>query len=461
MRGSRLSAGIVASVAITLLLSSVAHAAALKKLYTANISPANPPVTAGQSEVFNMTITNQATSQQLGSCNVTLPSTVTGISATNPSTGTATVVGQVIQLRNLSIPPMGLPNNSRSFTFTATSPAAGSYAATIDCRQANNYSPDQPSNKFTLDAANSNLAWTAVSPIPNADLQVVTSSVMPSGSIDGGNTQQYILRVTNNGPAGSGATVTFTDSVSSLGSITYINGGTDWTTCGGSGQTANCTRNALEVGQSATVEVRVLVSSVSSPGQLTNTASVSQSAQSNDPTPANNSSVTTTTVNPGSSSGSGYIDNVTGGSVMTEPFATPLNRFVALVTFPGLEGATAGGYVYSMNQTTETCPLLPCNFALYIDPIGVAYDNPATEGVRLKIKCDVSVCPGSSTAIQIFVRDESGNQKVMFNCFIAGIVDPNPCVDSVERLTGGQDQGDLAVSMLFLAGDPKVAGIQF
>jgi hypothetical protein len=200
---------------------------------------------------------------------------------------------------------------------------------------------------------------------------------------------------------------------------------------------------------------------VSSQTTLTNTATVSQSAQANDPVSANNTTAKTTIVKPGGSNGSGFISNVTGGTVMTEPFATPLNRFVGSVTFPGQEGATGGGFVYSMHQDTDTCALLPCNFAMFIDDILSAYDNPATEGVRVVLKCDATVCPGFSTNIQMFVRDETGNQKFVFGCVIAGIVDPSPCVENVTRLSGpGPNMGDLQVTMLFLAGDPKIAGVQ-
>jgi uncharacterized repeat protein (TIGR01451 family) len=447
--------GILGSLIVTLLFASVAYAGPIKKLYTVNISAAAAPVTAGQAETFNVTITNKAT-QQLGSCNLTLPASLTGVSATNPSTGTATVVGNVIQLRGLATPPLG----SRTFTFTATAPTPGTYTSGVDCRQANNYSPDQPSNKFTLDVANSTLSFTAVSPLPSADLQIVTASATPDPEVFGGNTVQYILVVTNNGPAASGSTVTVNDSVSGAGTISYIAG--DGWTCSGSGTSGACTGGQLASGDSRSIEVRVLADVVSSQTTLTNTASVSQSAQAHDPVSGNNSTSKTTTVRPGGSNGSGFISNVSGGTVMTEPDATPFNRFVASVTFPGQQGATGGGFLYSLHQDTDTCAGLPCNFAMFIDEIPLVFDDPATEGVRVVLTCDATVCPGLGTGIQMFVRDETGNQKLVFGCFIAGFVDPAPCVEDVVRLSGpGPDMGDLQVTMLFLAGDPKIAGIQF
>lgn len=446
--------GILGSLVLTLLFASTAYAGPVKKLYTLNISAAAAPVTAGQAETFNVTITNKTATQQLGSCNLTLPASLTGVSVTNPSTGTATVVGNVIQLRSLATTPLG----TRTFTFTATAPAPGTYTSGIDCRQANNYSPSTPSNAFTLDAANSTLSFTAVSPLPAADLQIVTASATPDPEMFGGNTVQYILVVTNNGPAASGTTVTVNDSVTGAGTISYIAG--DGWTCSGSGASRTCTGGQLASGASRSLEVRALANSVSSQTSLTNAATVSQSAQAHDPVSGNNGTSKTTTVNPGGTNGSGFVSNVTGGTVITELFATPFNRFVGSVTFPGQQGATGGGFLYTMHKDTDTCALLPCNFAMFIDEIPAAYDDPASEGVRVVLKCDATVCPGTSTGIQMFVRDETGTQKAVFNCFIAGFVDPSPCVEKVIRLSGGANQGDLEITMLFLAGDPKIAGIQ-
>ncbi len=465
MRGSRLSLGVVASLAITLTLASVAYGGPIKKLYRVNITDANPPVTVGQPETQNVVISNMAATQQLGSCNLTLPSAPTSpasldmISWTQPGGGgTANLVAGVLQLRNLSTPPMG----SKSLTITSTAPLPGTYKFTVDCRQANNYATPTPSNLFTLDTTNSDLEFNAANPVPQADLQAATQSRTPDGTVAGGNTVSHILVVSNNGPAASGTTVTFTDSVSGSGSITYIAGPTGWT-CSGSGASASCsnttTGGALANGASATFEVRVLAPVVSSNASFTNTASVSQSGDANDPTPGNNSSVTSTTVTPGSDSGTGFISNVDGGSVMTEPFATPFNRAVALLTFPGQEGAISGGFLYTIDETTDTCGLLPCTFAFRVDDIPAAFDTAATETVHGIFKCDATVCTGNGTAVTMYYRDETGSQKLLLPCNFLGIADPNPCTDGAARLVGGQDQGDLQVKVNFLAGDPKVAGL--
>ncbi|MGH2728856.1 MAG: hypothetical protein ACRDKS_17930 [Actinomycetota bacterium] len=460
MRGSRLSLGVVASLAITLTLASVAYGGPIKKLYTVNISAVSPPVTVGQAETFNVVVVNKTATQQLGSCNLTLPSAPTspgslsGLSVTQPAVGTATPNGNVIELRNLDTPAMG----SRTFTFTGTAPLAGVYKSTVECRQANNYSSPTPSNLFTLDTANSNLNFTAANPVPQADLSVVTQSRTPSGTIAGGNTVTHILVVTNNGPAASGNTVTFSDAVTGSGSISYIAGPSGWT-CGGSSCSSTAAGGALANGASATFEVRVQVPTVSSNSSFTNTASVSQSGESADPNSGNNSSATTTTVTPGSSNGSGFVSNVSGGTVITEPFATFQNQAVLSMIFPGQDGATSGGFLYTIEKTTDTCGLFPCTFAFRIDDIPAVFDNPATESVHGRFKCDVTVCTGTGTTVTMYYRDETGQQKLVLPCNFLGIADPNPCTDGAERLIGGQDQGDLLVRMNFLVGDPKVAGL--
>lgn len=453
MKRTSLTAAVVAALAMCLTIASVAYGAPIKKLYQVNITPAFAPVTAGQDETFNLAIKNKSVTQTLGSCNVTLPPAVTLVSATDPSPapGNTTVAGNVIQIRNLSAAPMA----TKSLTFTASS-SQGTHTATVECRQANNYAPSTTSNAFTLDAASSTLSWTAFAPVPDADLSIATTEETPDPVI-GGNTVKYILTVTNNGPNPSGATVAVTDTVSGAGNMTSITGA-GWT-CSTSGNTRTCTHGQLTIGGTATLDVRVLANVVSSPSSMTNSATVSQSNDKNDNVPGNNGTAATTTINVGNNSGSGYIDNVTGGVVMSEPYATSANKSVILVAVPGQEGATAGGYIYNVAKTEETCGLLPCNFAWFIDDILPAYDNPATEGVRVTFKCDVTVCPGFGTAVTMLVRDETGNQKVALGCSFVGFVDPNPCVESSQRLTGGEDQGDLRVTMLFLAGDPKVAGL--
>src|SRR5438309_4521515 len=277
-----------------IVLGTVAASAALsvKKQYKADVSPHS--VSTGATVTFTATITNEAASQSLGSCNLTAPSGFTLQTTSQPSPqGSATVAGNILQLRNLS----AMVNAVRTVSFVAKAPATpGTYTWAIDCRQANNYNPDQPSNQFSLDAAASNLKTTVSTPLPSADL-AVTSNVDSPDPVVGANTVEYSVVVHNNGPATSGA-VTLTDSLPAGGSITSVDGGANWT-CSGSGTSQTCTHAALASGADAeTVLVRVLAPNADT--TITNRAATSESGAS-DPVGGNNTLDQNTTVTKDSS----------------------------------------------------------------------------------------------------------------------------------------------------------------
>lgn len=153
-RGLRLIA-VVAVLAASTLLASPVGAIPEQKSYTAVVSPV--AVGAGQRIDFTLTVVNTSGSQQLGSANVTAPSTFSLISTLQPSpAGTATIVGSTggtLQLRNLAL----LPGATVTVTFTTEVPCAtGDYAWSIIAKQSNNFS-GPPGNNFTLDVAGSNL----------------------------------------------------------------------------------------------------------------------------------------------------------------------------------------------------------------------------------------------------------------------------------------------------------------
>ena len=140
------------------LLAPGAGAAPERKSYTAVVAP--DPVGAGQTTSFTLTVVNRATTQQLGSANLTAPGSFSLIGASAPSPGgTATVVGSTggrLELRSLSLPAGG----TLSVTFTAeASCAAGTSVWSIVAKQSNNFS-GPPGNNFILDTANSDLLTT-------------------------------------------------------------------------------------------------------------------------------------------------------------------------------------------------------------------------------------------------------------------------------------------------------------
>lgn len=408
MRGSRsIWAGVVASLALTLLLASVAYAAPIKKLYTANIVAVHPPVTAGLSEDFTLELANKAATQQLGSCNVTIHAALTGLSSSQ-----GTFVGNVWQLRNLAIAALG----SASIPFSATAPAQGDFTSTIECRHANNFSPDQPSNKYTLDTANSNLTITAeAASVPSRDVQVafggvVGSTTYPPDTPDPGTTSNagatnrvlYTITVTNNS-----ATLSVTGV--SLGSVLTAPAGTSfseipaqglgsgagWTCPGAAGSTQASCQLTGSLGPSASTVIQAWVQTSTTPGSIQNAVNVS-AAEPDDDT-ANNSASETTTVNepdPGNCDGnpscvtSFIITCAEGGNTVSSGATTNASRWlVGTAIMPQTD--SCDGLPYSMHAVktadiSNSCPvdnvLVKCDFEFFMQdvPAGFDADHPIT-----------------------------------------------------------------------------------
>ena len=118
VRGVLLVATVVALLASV--FAEAGFSATTTKPYKTDITPNS--VAAGSSTNFTAKITNEATPQQLGSANITAPTgfTITGVVVVSaPSGATATRVGNVVQLRNLALPP----GSAAIFTITATAPS--------------------------------------------------------------------------------------------------------------------------------------------------------------------------------------------------------------------------------------------------------------------------------------------------------------------------------------------------
>jgi hypothetical protein len=153
----RLRFGAVAILVIALagaLFAGVAAAATSVKPYSVVITPSS--VAGGSSTTFTVAITNGSANQSLGSANVTAPAGIT-VTGASPS-GVATVVGNVVELRNLAIAPGG----SRSVSIQATAPCGGGSSAwQVVAKQSNSFN-GPPGNEFVLDTSASSLGLTVV-----------------------------------------------------------------------------------------------------------------------------------------------------------------------------------------------------------------------------------------------------------------------------------------------------------
>jgi hypothetical protein len=85
-------------------IAAVASAAPNKKTFSATAGALVAGHTYAGSDTITVTIRNTSSSAELGSANVTVPAGVVA-SAVSSNVGTATIVGTVIQLRNLALTP--------------------------------------------------------------------------------------------------------------------------------------------------------------------------------------------------------------------------------------------------------------------------------------------------------------------------------------------------------------------
>ncbi len=117
MRSRRTIIFILALSVVVLLLSAIPSRAAFAKLYTLNVAPTS--VVSGGERTFTVTYTGKS-SFGVGSSDLSVPAAFTGVSLVSfvAPRGTATAVGNTIQLRGMS-----LGNNKQAVvTLKATVP---------------------------------------------------------------------------------------------------------------------------------------------------------------------------------------------------------------------------------------------------------------------------------------------------------------------------------------------------
>ena len=152
----RLRIGLSIALCLTIATVVATSASAAGKPYTVVLSPANA---SSGIVTITATVTNRTTQQQLGSANLTAPSQFSVTQATLGGTGSATIAGNVVQLRNLSLAPGASRTVSMQVDTSAAACSAGTFAWTVLAKQANDFN-GPPGNNLDLDAANSALTTT-------------------------------------------------------------------------------------------------------------------------------------------------------------------------------------------------------------------------------------------------------------------------------------------------------------
>lgn len=125
------------------------------KCFAVTVSPSAPP--AGGTVAFTFTLTNEASTQRVGSFQITAPASFVVTDASVPSPGTASHTSSSALFTNLSV----APSASITVTVTAVLPCSGgSYRWAMEVKQSNDFS-GLPGNDFQLDPASAgNLSGT-------------------------------------------------------------------------------------------------------------------------------------------------------------------------------------------------------------------------------------------------------------------------------------------------------------
>ena len=152
--------GLATGLALVALAICAAGAAAATKDFSMTVAPGSVP--AGRLVDMTVTLTNRTARQQLGSADVTPPAGYTAVSVTSltrPQPATATIVGGVVALRELSLAPQA----SVTVALKVTTPCSVGISPNWDvvAKQANDFS-GLPGNGLTLDAGASSLATATV-----------------------------------------------------------------------------------------------------------------------------------------------------------------------------------------------------------------------------------------------------------------------------------------------------------
>jgi hypothetical protein len=154
----RLGTARAAIIAATLVTALLLPAAAVADVKSFSVALAPGSVPAGQRSAVSATIRNLSGQQQLGSANLTAPSAFTVREASLPagSSGSATVRGGVIELRDLALAPGAALQVAVTVDVGCT---AGDYLWSVVAKQANRFN-GPPGNELVLDAAQSALTTT-------------------------------------------------------------------------------------------------------------------------------------------------------------------------------------------------------------------------------------------------------------------------------------------------------------
>lgn len=232
---------------------------------------------AGQQEQYTFTVVNNGPSADSPSYQITdtLPASLSFVSATGDAT--CTNVGQAVTCNG------GAIGVGQAQTTTMTVAVSGSATGTIA-----NTASITPATGVTDPVSGNNTSNDNVNVEPNADLTVVSKT--PSTDMTAGAAAAYVVKVHNNGPSNV-SSFKVTDTLDSNLTFQTSTGCSVTSTLGDGRQVVECTGGAVNSGQDAAdITINVLVEATVTPGStISNTATVTPPAGTNDPDATNNS----------------------------------------------------------------------------------------------------------------------------------------------------------------------------
>jgi uncharacterized repeat protein (TIGR01451 family) len=363
---------------------------------------------AGQQAHYDFTVTNNGPSADTPSFTVTdnLPTGLTFAAVSGDLTSTACTGTTSVTCTGPSVAV------GETLNFRMTVDVAGSATGTLN----NSATVSPPAGTIDQNPGN-NTANDTVDVAPNADLVLVKT---PPASLTAGDTEDYVITVTNDGPSDV-SSFTVTDTLDP--NLTYQSA--TGATCNAVGQDVTCDGGAITSGNNVVITLTVEVAANAVLGyNVSNTADVAPPADVNDPDINNN----TDTV---SSSISGNADLSIQKSHTGNFFPATNNTFTFEVTNDGPSDV----------QTYTITDVLPDEFS-FVSATGDANCSSAGQTVTC---IGGEVLPSSSKSTTITVAVSPGATGTIPNTATvsSAVTDPNPgnnsSLDSVTMDTATAD----------------------
>jgi len=350
------------------------------KSHTGNFTP-------GTDATYTLQVSNAGPSDAAApTVTDTLPTGETFVSADGsslPSDWSCGVSGQDVTCTMsgpLAAGSPSSPNPAQPITLTVAIDGAAYPTVSNTASVSSTTDDPDPSNNSSTDVATVN---------PLDDLSIVKTA--SSSHLIAGKELSYSLAIANAGTTPDPGPVTVTDTLPT-GETFVSASGTDWS-CSHSGQDVSCVfPSPMLVGYAGTITLKVQLGATAVPS-VSNTAAVTGSGT--DPDPANNTSTSVVTVDPGATLH--FTKDLTSGILVTDKAAT----YRMAVTNLGPSAATgvtirddvpAGLQPISATGTHWTCTITG-------QLVLCAYASPLADGASSSVTLDAMVTASSGTII--------------------------------------------------------------